>query len=710
MTLRFSRAAGSTALLVGLAALMATARGAAVSWDTLLAPYAQGAPIVGEFRIRDLHRGAGNDVVLRIGRPGEGIGAEVHILPRGSWPGVRASRSFSIGYETPRSPAAERDAITAVIADALRARDHGLPSPGAIPLRSGDATALPWWLEALRGPRGPFLGISLILLGLLALVSSTAVAVAAIVCGGADLMVAAVGAPVGALDVGAPVTLVAAIALAAPTVRGLTPSQPDRRLGWLLIAAALSLRLGLGAWGPLHVNGQGPRFVAGAARDPSEIAVYGPGYVEIFSPLAALTAAPDWAVFSFNAICSAVSVWLTFAVARLAGVAAAPAFAAAVLVAVDPVAMRMSATESYFPPIILLCLIAAALLLAAGRARTSQRQWHAAAAVAAAALLLVQAARVHPSAWGPIACTLFVALAAPAGHAAPRGRMLLATALVSAGLCIMLSAGALLDVFANVRGGTLMRPLPPHSLTPLIAIAVLAAVYAVVAPRRWLAVPAALCAAAWIATRHGYDQSWIWQQSYDRLYLTLPLVAALAMVPASVLRQPWPAIGLALLLLAAWVPFALPLVRGRTTDHLEYRWLREQISALPAECRLIHLESAEKRVLGIPSYLPPARPAVAVDLRQPHTLAAALAPSPCAYYVRTSLCSSPEASGACAALEAHLTLVPHARSSLPAIPSSHLLSYTRDPVEIVVFRVDGVAPARAPSSRERGRPGEDDRA
>ena len=45
------------------------------------------------------------------------------------------------------------------------------------------------------------------------------------------------------------------------------------------------LRLALGPWGPLHVNGHGPRFVAGAARDPADIAAYGPGYGEIFRML-----------------------------------------------------------------------------------------------------------------------------------------------------------------------------------------------------------------------------------------------------------------------------------------------------------------------------------------------------------------------------------------------------------------------------------------
>lgn len=680
---------GSIALLVGLLALIIPAADGPVSWETLLAPYGTGAPIVDGFRIRDIRRGAGNDIVLVIGRPDDTTTVEVHVLPRGAWPGVRESRSFSIGYESPRSTAAARNTITDILAQTIRARDHGLPSPGAIPLRTADATVLPWWLELLRGTRGLLAGISLAMLALLIVVRSPTLGLVATALGAADVAARVFGAPAMATDIGASWTMPTALALLIVALRNQPLPRRDRALAVTVALIALGLRLGLGPWGPLHVNGQGPRFVAGAARDPAEIALYGPGYAEIFAPIAALApASPDWAIFACNALLSALAAPLVFAIGRLVGAAWQIALAAALLVAVDPVAIRMGATEAYFPVIIFLCLSAGALFLQAAHADAANHRRRTAAALAAAGLFLVQAARVHPSAWGLIACMPFTALAAPGGRFAQRALVLLVGGAMSAGLLIATSAGAVLDVFSNIRGGALMRPLPPPSLWPVAGIGGAAAVYSLLAPQRWLGIPAALCAAALLLTRHGYDQSWIWQQSYDRLYLTLPLLAVVAAVPAFMLRHHWITAGAALALAAAWLQLGIPIIKTRTTDHLEYRWLREQIAALPPDCRIIHLISADKRVLGIPSYVPDARPAVAIDIRQPHTLDAALSPAPCVYYVRTSLCSSVEGRPACATIEDRLALTPVARATFPVLPSSPLLSYDRDPIETVIARVN----------------------
>jgi hypothetical protein len=109
-------------------------------------------------------------------------------------------------------------------------------------------------------------------------------------------------------------------------------SRPSTPLGPALIVAAtaLMLRLALGSWGPLHVNGHGARFVAGAARDPADIAAYGPGYSEIFAPIAALVpSSPDWAIFACNALFSALLTPLALAIGRMTGVAASAAFLAA---------------------------------------------------------------------------------------------------------------------------------------------------------------------------------------------------------------------------------------------------------------------------------------------------------------------------------------------------------------------------------------------
>jgi hypothetical protein len=685
--------AGAAALLIGIAALAAPLDWPqeSTSWDDLLAPYSTGAPLAGSFRIAGIRRGSENDVVISVVRVADGATVQVHVVPRGRWKGVRESLSFGVGYETPHSTAAERDAVTAALFEAIRAHDRGLPSPDAIPLRASlDDGVLPHWLEMLRGGRGLLLGAGIALLGLLILVRAAALGVAGIALGVGGLIARVIGMP--ALQLGGAWTVPAAVVLIVLALRG----RP-RAAGadcWLALASgvvALILRLALGPWGPLHVNGYAPRFIDGAARDPAALAAYGPGYVEIFAPLAALAAsAPDWPIFAGNVVASALVAPVAFALARLAGVSRPAAAASALLLAIDPVAIRMSATESYFPLIVLLCTSAAvALLLAAGELHAGRR-WQASACAIAAALLLTQALRVHPSSWGVAATVPLIALAARSGGVAGRLLVALSSAAMSAGIVVAVSGGALLDVLANMRSGTLMPPLPPPSLWPLLWIALAAGAYAIVAPRPWLALPAALAAAALLMTRQSYWQSWIWQQSYDRLYLTLPVIAVVSLVPARLLLPPWVVFPI-LLAAFAWLRVGLPIVTARTTDHLEYRWVHDQLAALPQQCRVIYVASAANRGVLLPTYAgSAARPAVAMDLRVPHTVDAALAPAPCLYYVRTSLCSSADGRPACDAIERRLTLAPIARASFAAVPSSQIIGYDTDAVEISLARVEAI--------------------
>ena len=692
------RGAAALALLIGIAALAAQAGRIPrepLSWDALLAPYSTGTPLPDGFRLDAIQRGAGNDVVISIRRPGDGATVEVHVLPRGRWSSIRETASFGIGYETPHSSADEREAITELLAATVRAHDRGLPAPDAIPLRAAfDPTVLPWWLDMLRGGRGLLLGSSLALLAVIALVPSPRLAHAGVALGIADLGALSLALPALTADLGGQwmVPVAAALLLAALHDRPLG-SRADHCLALAVVAAALLLRGGLGPWGPLHVNGYAPLFIEAAARDPAAIAAYGPGYLELFGPIAHLAPAnPDWAVFAANALLSALVAALAFALGRLAGLPRPAAAAAALLLAIDPIAIRSGATESYFPALIVLCSVAAAALLAAAREPEVGSGWRVAACGAAAGLLLAQATRIHPSGWGLAATVPFIVLAGAARTASHRLRLLLVSGGLAAGVLCITSAGVLLDVLGNIRSGTLMQLTPPLSLWPLTWIAAAAIVYAIVAPQRGLAVPAGLCAAALIMTRHGYAQSWVWQQSYDRLYLTLPLIAAVAAIPAAAWRRTWIVVPAALLLALAWIRLGLPVVAARTTDHLEYRWLRHQLAALPPQCRVIYLASADKRGIALPTYVgTPPRSAVAMLPREPHTIEAALAPAACRYYVRTSLCASEQGRPACAAIEQRLSLEPLAQASFPALPSSPFFAYDRDPVETVIARAEVIA-------------------
>jgi len=693
---RYPVAAGM-ALLIGVAALALPpewARTATISWEALLAPYSRGAALPDGFRIDTLGRGPGNDVMLRVRRPGEAAGIEVHILARGRWTDVRESRSFGIAYETPHSPAAEREAITEVLAETLRAHDPGgLPVPDAIALGpTPDPTVLPWWLDTLRGGRGMLVGSSIILLGWLRLVPSPGVALTGLAIGIIDMLLRVAGIPFGPDDIGTAWAIPASALLIVLACRGRPrASRPDCALVLGVAVLAVALRFMLGPWGPLHVNGYGPLFIVGAAHDPAVIAAYGPGYVEIFGPIAALAPSnPDWAIFASNALLSGLVPVLAFALGRWAGLSRSAALVAGLLLALDPVAIRTGATEAYFAPIICLCVAAAVAVLGAARAMQAGQGWQVLAWMGATGLLLAQAARIHPSAWGLVATVPFVVLAGEADNSSRRLLRFLACTAIIGGVVVTTSGGVLLDVWGRVRAGTLMQPSAPPSLWSLVAAVAATLTYAWLAPRKWLSIPAGVCVAAWLMSRHAYGQSWIWQHAYDRLYCTVPLIAATGAIPAF-LRRRWVGVAAALIVALIWFRVGLPIVVARTTDHLEYRWLREQLAALPAECRVIYVASAGKRGLSIPTYVGPrTRPAVAMDAREPHTIAEGLSPAACLYYVHTSLCSSPEGRPACAAIEGRLTLVPVARASFPARPSHADFPYDSATVETLVARVEQV--------------------
>lgn len=683
--------AGVLVLLIGMLALVVPARpfGDRPTWETLLAPYSAGAPLPDGFRIAGIHRGPDNGIVVSVRRPDDGAAVEVLVVERGRWQSVHESRSFTIDYELPRSPAAEREAITRFVAETIRARDHGLPAPDAVALRADDASVLPWWFEAVRGMRGVLLGASLVLLALLVLVRTPALAVAGLALGAGDLAARLVGLPVLRADIGAVWIVPAAASLIVVTLwdRRFRPAS-GVRTALVVAAVAVVVRLVLGPWGPLHVNGHGPRFIVGVTSHPGDIAAYGPGYRELFAPITALApSSPDWAIFAGNAIFSAALPALAFAIGRMTGLATSAALVVAFLLAIDPVAIRMGATETYFASIAFFATAGSAAMLAALCTLEAGSRWRAGALLVAAGLFVAQAARVHPCAWVLMATVPFVVLAGDAGSWRQRLLVMLAAAAVSGGVLLCTSATALLDTFGNIRTGTVFRP-PSPSPWPLVWIALPALVYAVLAPRRRLVIPAGVALAAMLLTRQAFDASWIWQQSYFRLYLTLPIIAAVGCVPVLWFRRRWAVVGVTLVVALAWVRFAWPLVTDRTPDHREYRWAREQLEGMPPECAVAYLPSAGKRVVRLPTFASPVR--AVIDPRRSGDVAAAVGRSDCVSYVHTSLCSTAEGGPACEAIERRLALAPMARASFPVPRARETFGYDGDVVEIWIARVERV--------------------
>lgn len=122
------------AATLGLVGLRSASASESLSWEDLLAPYSRGTPLPGGFRIDGVCYGTEHDVVIVLDGPDGDATIEVHVLQRGRWEGIRESRSFGIGYETSRSPAAERETVTELLAETVRSRDRGLPPPNTIAL------------------------------------------------------------------------------------------------------------------------------------------------------------------------------------------------------------------------------------------------------------------------------------------------------------------------------------------------------------------------------------------------------------------------------------------------------------------------------------------------------------------------------------------------------------------------------------------------
>jgi hypothetical protein len=502
----------------------------------------------------------------------------------------------------------------------------------------------------------------------------------------------------------APYLLALALLLAVAASIRRPPPRRDLALAAALFASALTLRLTLGAWAPLHVNGQGPLWILGALT-PALLDTYGPGYPELLGPLARLApSAPDRAIQLAIALAAAATPALAYGLARAWQIDRPRAALAAVFLAVDPIGIWTAPTESYLPLITALTAAAAAALAAAVALTPSARV--PAAALALAALATAAAtARIHPAAWPALALLPLAAL--PAGAPRPLTHRLAATAVafVLLPLALALFDGAtLLATIDATFAKTLLTasaPVPPLTRATLgdviaglslVETALIAAVplIALFTRPRWLAVPALVALAACLTLRGVYTQSLTWQLTFDRLYLTAPAIAlASALPPLSLTRPRLSRAALALAAAAALTAaaLALPAVRHRTTDQLETDWLSVQFAALAEGCRVVTVEHADRRRAYLPTYRVPGPPRPALDITTLGDPRAALAGLPCAVWVHPAICSTPEGRPLCAAAESSLRLSPLAATTLPAAPSYLELPYDTDPIPIALSRI-----------------------
>lgn len=489
-------------------------------------------------------------------------------------------------------------------------------------------------------------------------------------------------------------TLLALAALLGIAARVVAPRAPaasrfDRRAPLALFAAALALRLAFGLWGPLHVNGQGPLWIRAALAEPALLDSYGPGYRELFSlPARLFAAAPDRAIFALNAALSALASPLAFALARACGIERRPALVSAVVIALDAVAVRGAATESYFPSLIALTL-GAQLLLVLAASDPARARLRSALLALAGALLAAQAARIHPVGWGPLALAPLAVLAAGPRSRARSARLALgASAALLVALTIAATSGAgIVARFAeSTRHGRSAGGLLGAVVPALVAAATLLALALV--RRRWIVIAAGAHLALLLLTRHIFAKSALCQASYDSLYLALPVIGLVALVPALIARAgAAPAAAIVALALAFFAVRETAAFTPRTTEQLEYPWLRDRIAALPGDCVMVNVLRAGERRLFLPDYRAHGPRPVAVESAEDMVMARAK--SRCVVYARASLCSSREGRARCEAIEAadQTAFEEMAKASFPAAPSMDSLPYDRAMIEDALLGV-----------------------
>lgn len=478
--------------------------------------------------------------------------------------------------------------------------------------------------------------------------------------------------------------------------------RPTRRDTWAIVALtflALGLRWGLGLWGPLHVNGQGPLWIRGAIEDHALIG-YGPGYFELLGWLTRVANTSwligliriDTVVFGANVLLSSLSPALLYGTARVAGAGYVGSLSAALVLAVDPVSVRMAATEAYISALVFLWLSTTAALALV--VRCEARGEHAATGMAslAAALFAAAATRIHPMIYVPVALTPLLAFAVVQDGGMP-GRLQHAVyaALAIGGVVLLTSLNTILTALAvSPMTSHAFLGFGPEELRVLVGALVAVLLLQWRFSLAWLGLLGIAAVAALLATQGSFQQHPFWKLCYQRVYLSAILLGAAWLLPRRLEATPWAMVAASLVALALALP-AKDLVRAQTTEQLEYRFLQQTLGGMPSGCAVAAVSRAGHRIWEIPSFLVPSRdrrmPAQRA-LQEPNDLKVLSDSRNCLIYIHSSLCNSSEGRELCARMEEAVPMQRIAAEVFPAVPSYVGLPYDRGQVEVVVFRVD----------------------
>jgi hypothetical protein len=365
--------------------------------------------------------------------------------------------------------------------------------------------------------------------------------------------------------------------------------------------------------------------------------------------------------------------------------------------------VRAAASESYFVPIITLVLGAEWLLLAAAEALERADAIGIASASAGAGLLASAAARIHPCAYLPLALAPLVVLAAP-GSGVRRRVALLTLAVTVFGLAIALTSSSVVEYGIS---SALHHPVAPAVAFPvrgalvLLGLALALSLVRAKGPPSWLLVPGLLSTLALLLTRDAFAQHPLWQATYDRLWFSGIALALAGVLSDGVARQ-----ALLLAVTAAGIGFVTlkldSFLASRTTEQLEYRFLKQELGHAPPGCVIAAVRRAGKRTVDIPDYVLPG--SLVWDVHRAEDFDAAAQDGRCVVALQTSICSSPEARPLCEGLSHSQSFERTASAVLPAVPSYLGLPYDRPTVEVAVLRAHAAATSTSPETTRAAEP------
>ncbi len=459
-----------------------------------------------------------------------------------------------------------------------------------------------------------------------------------------------------------------------------------------------------------HQNGQGPDWIKYALGVPS---IYGPGFFQLFGLAAHVhPGRAERAVFLEAGLLAAAEPVCVLLIARASRARPLLAWTLAFAALAAPDLARLADSESYFGVCTALLLLAGAVLASGARAGRV-RSWSFTLAVASAGLFIAQAALVHAVCWIPALLVPLVVLTGR-GSLRRRGRLLVAAASGIA-LVVASTTGATLYRQARIQarwgGGAeraVLEVLSDHGMVLGLALVIAILIWRRGRPRRaaiWVVLLPLVAAAGLIVgltlgsglpiwIRHGW---WALE-----LPAGVALVSALLGSLGGIVRRRHVhqlVAAATALTSTAWFASSWRALHELPTDALEARFVTSWRGTMPQGSSVAYLQRADKSIATMPVYGCCDRRDIVVhelSSRSDETplvlrrYAALVRGDRPVYYFRSSLCSTPAGSSACAAIERRLQLEPVAHTWLPARPSVPWTHYDGPRVEVGLFRVRDV--------------------